>query len=413
MNWSTNFTMLFPGPLRIDFGNKSKSVVDSIDESTKLLNTFTYDDDTSMFENNNYAKDDMVTISRSDIDAETLGEICRNEGPYDQYLRLTRLENVALLTSYFSVGFALTFLSTPLNYYMITSLDASSADIGVLATVQSLPWSFKVFYGLLSDTVPIFDYRRKPYLIIGWTLYVFTNFSLAACQTPGIVSSITGSFLMTVALLLAEVATDTLCVERAKLETIHMKGNLQVTGFTYRAFGRILGEKSDYLHTCFTCNDRMISFALVLGASLGSVVYNQGDWGWGLSIGQIFMVNGVIPAALVLTAIVPLVELASDRPLPTFREQLQVSFVVLSDYIWRLYLESITQKLHCINSVFIVGHLVYTTIKVFTWSYVNLFTNDKPLICLYTLHIGRCGVRIYLFTYTTSCKFQIVPGTVF
>ena len=35
-----------------------------------------------------------------------------------------------------------------------------------------LPWSFKILYGLISDNVPIFGLKRKPYLL-------FWNFTQA------------------------------------------------------------------------------------------------------------------------------------------------------------------------------------------------------------------------------------------
>jgi hypothetical protein len=32
----------------------------------------------------------------------------------------------------------------------------------------TMPWSFKVVYGILSDCFPIFGYRRRPFMMIGW-----------------------------------------------------------------------------------------------------------------------------------------------------------------------------------------------------------------------------------------------------
>jgi hypothetical protein len=51
---------------------------------------------------------------------------------------------------------------------------------------QSLPWSFKLLYGLLSDCQPLFKQRRKPYFVIGWSVYVLANVTLAFIGTPGI-----------------------------------------------------------------------------------------------------------------------------------------------------------------------------------------------------------------------------------
>jgi len=96
------------------------------------------------------------------------------------------LHNVALPLSYFVIGFAMTFSSTPLTVYAIHDLEASTAQVNVLGTLISLPWSFKLLYGMLSDCVPIFGQRRKPYFIIGWCIYVATNFVLAGLEKPTI-----------------------------------------------------------------------------------------------------------------------------------------------------------------------------------------------------------------------------------
>jgi len=39
------------------------------------------------------------------------------------------------------------------------------ADVSVVSGIVSIPWILKPFYGIISDTVPYFGYRRKSYLI--------------------------------------------------------------------------------------------------------------------------------------------------------------------------------------------------------------------------------------------------------
>jgi hypothetical protein len=43
-----------------------------------------------------------------------------------------------------------------------------------------------VLYGLLSDCVPIRGKRRKPYFVIGWSLFVFCNLFLAGLTRPSL-----------------------------------------------------------------------------------------------------------------------------------------------------------------------------------------------------------------------------------
>ncbi|OWZ23326.1 Folate-Biopterin Transporter [Phytophthora megakarya] len=51
-------------------------------------------------------------------------------------------------------------------------LNCSGAQVATATTLVSLPSSFKVFFGILSDCFPIFGYRRRPYMVIGWTISV-------------------------------------------------------------------------------------------------------------------------------------------------------------------------------------------------------------------------------------------------
>jgi hypothetical protein len=72
----------------------------------------------------------------------------------------------------FFLRFAMTFTGTPLTAYAVGKLNVSPAQLNITGTMLALPWSFKVLYGLLSDCVPIRGKRRKPYFIIGWSIFI-------------------------------------------------------------------------------------------------------------------------------------------------------------------------------------------------------------------------------------------------
>ena len=52
------------------------------------------------------------------------------------------------------------------------------------ATIVSLPWSFKFLFGAINDCVPLFGYRRKPYMVLGWLLCSTALLRLAAMPLP-------------------------------------------------------------------------------------------------------------------------------------------------------------------------------------------------------------------------------------
>src|SRR6202163_4244531 len=57
-------------------------------------------------------------------------------------------------------------IAQPLNYYLKEVHGWTPFQITAYLTLFSLPWIIKPLYGLISDFVPLFGYRRKSYLII-------------------------------------------------------------------------------------------------------------------------------------------------------------------------------------------------------------------------------------------------------
>ncbi|OQS03079.1 folate-Biopterin Transporter (FBT) family [Thraustotheca clavata] len=80
----------------------------------------------------------------------------------------TSYEVLAVLLQYGCVGLfygCLPNLNYPVftGYYHMTGAQSNSVK-----TLLGLGWTFKVFFGLLTDCVPLLGYRRKPWMIIGW-----------------------------------------------------------------------------------------------------------------------------------------------------------------------------------------------------------------------------------------------------
>ncbi len=57
-------------------------------------------------------------------------------------------------------------IAQPLNYYLKEVQGWSAFQVTAFLTVFNLPWIIKPVYGLVSDFLPLFGYRRKSYLII-------------------------------------------------------------------------------------------------------------------------------------------------------------------------------------------------------------------------------------------------------
>ncbi|CAM9195436.1 unnamed protein product [Chrysoparadoxa australica] len=216
-------------------------------------------------------------------------------------LNMWSLPNLAVVLSYFCVGFAMSFLRAPMSYYVVNVLDAPPNQQLVLANVTSLPWSFKLLFGFISDNFTINSQRRKPYFIFGWMLYICTSMSLAVVPklTIGWLASL--QFFGTCGYVLSDVTTDAIIVERSKHESEEDRGTMQATGYISRGFGSLLG------------------------AFLGMLLYNKDRWGWGLNIDQIFLVSGLFPFICLAPFVYFLYEAPTRRPPQSKLELLQQS----------------------------------------------------------------------------------------
>ena len=205
--------------------------------------------------------------------------------------------NFGIMASYFCVGVVLRITQAPVQYYLIEYLNVSATVYSANNAFHRIPWTLKFLFGMISDGVPIWGYRRKPWLTIGWLTFVALSLLFAVIHTPGVYTTIFIVFLSTCFLTLADVVTDTLCVERANLEHHHVKGNLQATGYIYKAVGK------------------------VLGGILGTYLYDNGTAS-SFGIGQMFVLQAAVPIVCLGVFLWPLLEFSPALAVPSFEDQL-------------------------------------------------------------------------------------------
>lgn len=64
------------------------------------------------------------------------------------------------------VGQASGLVSQPLSYFFKEALGLNPAQTTEYLAILTLPWVIKPLYGLISDFIPLFGYRRKSYLLV-------------------------------------------------------------------------------------------------------------------------------------------------------------------------------------------------------------------------------------------------------
>ncbi len=147
-----------------------------------------------------------------------------------------RSRDIAIVSGvvYFVQG-ALGIAGIALPLYL-RSLRWSIAEIATVSSIAAAPWVLKIFYGLLSDSFPLFGYRRKSYLIIcsilsalGWLSLAF----LPSDKTWVLFSLLTANL----GFAATDVITDGLVVEHSTNLTSHV---YQGIAWGSRSFGALV-----------------------------------------------------------------------------------------------------------------------------------------------------------------------------
>ena len=160
----------------------------------------------------------------------------------DERAQIFNLKSIAIPIFYFTLGFLLRFPSLPLRLYLRNTIGATPGQQAVVfAVVMGMPWNLKVFIGFFSDTVPIRGQRRKPYMFFG-TILCTTSWLLFGLypseKAPiGIICLLL--FFAVLGMIIADVMSDALVVERVKFEK--KKGGIQSVVWMLRFFGGVCG----------------------------------------------------------------------------------------------------------------------------------------------------------------------------
>ncbi|MDB3893290.1 hypothetical protein N9345_03810 [Candidatus Thioglobus sp.] len=199
-------------------------------------------------------------------------------------IRAFRLRYIPLLLIYFSYGSGV-FTAIAENFWVKDTLDMTAADLAELGIWLTVPWTVKMIFGSLVDSVNIFGSNRKSYVYIGAVLItisslmmiavvgdysIIQDFSKKAVYVFASVIAVTG-FVM------QDVVADTMTTEvvdknqpqekiNQELATIQVLARLSL-GFAIFITGWIGGELADVFH-----DNREIVFQIALFVPLLSIL---------------------------------------------------------------------------------------------------------------------------------------------
>jgi MFS family permease len=115
--------------------------------------------------------------------------------------------------AYFSQGLAGTLIQHPLAYHLKSNGMAAIHVAQALAFI-AIPWIVKPLYGLISDSIPLFGYRRKSYLVLVTSLSIAGYLTITGLEVPDIILSVL--FVTTLGIAAMDVLVDALMVEEGQ-----------------------------------------------------------------------------------------------------------------------------------------------------------------------------------------------------
>lgn len=117
---------------------------------------------------------------------------------------------------YFIAG-ATSLAGVATTFFYKDDIGLSIAQVQILGSIAIIPWSIKPIYGILSDRLPIWKLRRKPYLFIAG-LCGSAGYFLMATVVESFTGAIATSVISALGFALADVIVDGIVAERSRTQ---------------------------------------------------------------------------------------------------------------------------------------------------------------------------------------------------
>lgn len=147
-------------------------------------------------------------------------------------------ELIAILIIYFVQGI-LGLASLAVSFFFKDELGLSPAQVAALMGIALLPAVTKPLYGFLSDGLPLFGYKRRPYLILSGLIGAVAWLSFATVVDTAWAATCV-LFLSFLSINISDVIADALVVERAQKESLSDSGSLQSLCWGTMALGGLI-----------------------------------------------------------------------------------------------------------------------------------------------------------------------------
>lgn len=147
-------------------------------------------------------------------------------------------ELLAILMVYFVQGI-LGLARLAVSFFLKDDLGLTPAQVAAMMGIAALPWVIKPIFGFISDSVPIFGYRRRSYLVLSGGLGCLAWVGMASLVHTSLAATI-AIVLSSLSVAISDVIVDSLVVERVRQESQSDAGSLQSLCWSATALGGIM-----------------------------------------------------------------------------------------------------------------------------------------------------------------------------
>ncbi|KAF0718912.1 Aste57867_1391 [Aphanomyces stellatus] len=356
-------------------------------------------------------------------------------------LNLCSGEAMAVFVQYAAIGF-LYGLFPGLEYPVFQQyLHLEGYQINSYGALVNIAWSFKIIFGVLSDCFPIFGYRRKPWIVLGWVIALgsclfmaLRPFGAPYCNASGNATIqemcfdreklalvprdkineaaqeqasvyILASVLATVGYVMVNCVSDAMVVQYAQREPLATRGRIQTSIYVVRTISGILSQ-------------------LLVGLTLNGPEFG-GSFNFSFSINLIY---GLTCAPCVLACVATVLWLREEKTekVPFAKWARQFWTLLQKQVVWQIlafrFLSNIFQNFSStaispmtsmwvkveplmFSMMQIVGSLLFSSILAVVGKY-GLQWNWRWTIALATLGLVAIDSVVYFLAIWDICRNQ-------
>jgi len=217
-------------------------------------------------------KDEKKSANNYEGGADAGGDGDSNWFPYYDFMRsvFRRFDTsfvILLILENFNFGLWVMVKLASQDLYK-SYLHDDPADMSVYNSLITLPWSLKIFYGLITDNVPLCGLKRKPYLIFFAFLQFVMMFALFSYDMESSIVVTALLFTASFSMAFSNVTIDAVLVVQSRKDPYLGSQDLFSIAWLFNGIAGVIG----CVIAAYVCEDYHPKWAFLIYGSWGLVV---------------------------------------------------------------------------------------------------------------------------------------------